>query len=529
MDCVDGAGDYQRLFLWPQVFLEKLGKYSASCVEVLLDRYRGGLSMVTDFSGVGSAEIAGLFIEHGLKDSGSEIFSSPEYVGLCCRRASDSNPACRRILLHDDCSPDSQGAWKSGCIFGSLEERVEPQVLQKLRRMQDECITQANSELNHVDEVVADTERSLIKKWGRRFVQMAVQFLQESVEELPARVWCHRHEQACPFHVKCEQGGFDIAVAGPPCVDWSQIGQRQGWLGDSAIPFLLWAHERRLCQERVTVMENVPGFDDEILDIVFPGYTITVFPLSLRQLGISAKRDRIYITILLPGASWLLNEPGVVFSQIFTEQHMLTNSSQFYAAPQDVVDRNHQWQALARGLPGRAPSGRAWQAKHVMNPTMVTRVRDWEAIVRAELGLDRNQRAHVFMNATQSAERCGVMRVLPTLITNAHIWSMHSQRLLLIPEMFEVQGFSMFEKGIPTKYMCPFRVCVLETLAALESLETSPQFGPQSPPKRACRRGGAKRTRDWQLSHQDLRVMAGNSMSLQCVGAMLLFVLAFVR
>ena len=179
-----------------------------------------------------------------------------------------------------------------------------------------------------------------------------------------------------------------------------------------------------------------------------------------------------------------------MFPQIFTGQGMLTDSCQFYAAPQDVIDRNHQWQAVARGLPGRPPSGRAWQAKHVMSPTMVTRVRDWAAIVRAELGLERDQSAHVFMNATQSAARCGVMRVLPTLITNAQIWSMHSQRLS-IPEMWEVQGFSMFEKGIPTKYMCPFRVCVLDTLAALESLETSAQ----SPPKRACRRGaGAKRS-----------------------------------
>ncbi|CAE7271941.1 unnamed protein product [Symbiodinium sp. KB8] len=173
---------------------------------------------------------------------------------------------------------------------------------------------------------------------------------------------------------------------------------------------------------------------------------------------------------------------------------MLTDSCQFYAAPQDVIDRNHQWQAVARGLPGRPPSGRAWQAKHVMSPTMVTRVRDWEAIVRAELGLERDQSAHVFMNATQSAARCGVMRVLPTLITNAQIWSMHSQRLL-IPEMWEVQGFSMFEKGIPTEYMCPFRVCVLDTLAALESLETSAQ----SPPKRACRRGAGAKRRQGEL------------------------------
>ncbi|CAE7038116.1 unnamed protein product [Symbiodinium sp. CCMP2592] len=525
LEAPDSDGHFRRLFLWPRVFLEKLAKYSASSVEVLVDRYREGLSVVTDFSGVGSAEIACLFIEHGLKDSGSEIFSSPEYVGLRCRRASDSNPACRRILLHDDCNPDFQGASHSavsgqahGCIFGSLEERVEPEVLQKLRRMQGACKDNADSEL---DKAAEDSHRSIIRKWGREFVRMAVQFLQKSVTELPTKVWCYRHEQACPFCVTHEQGGIDIAIAGPPCVDWSQIGQRHGWLGDGAIPFLLWAHERRLCRERITIMENVVGFDDDILDVVFPGYITTVFPVSLRQLGIPAHRDRIYIVILLPGASWLLSEPRVVFAEIFTEQYLLTNSSQFYSAPKDVVDRNHEWQARTRGLPASPSSGRAWQAKHVMSQPMVKRVRAWEEAVRADLGLDRNQRAHVFMNAAQSAGRCGVMDVLPTLITNAHIWSMHSQRLLLVQEMWEVQGFSMFEKGIPTEYMCPFRVCVLDALAALES-------SPEASATRTGRRC-AKRPRDWQLSHHDLRVMAGNSMSLQCMGAILLFVLTFVR
>eukprot|EP00439_Symbiodinium_sp_Y106_P005613 s8205_g1.t1 len=519
MEARDCDGDYQRLFLWPRVFLRKLANYSASCVDALGDRYRDGLSVVTDFSGVGSAEIACLFIERGLKDSGSEIFSSPEYVGLCCQRASDSNPSCRKLLMPDAGSPDFQGASHApGCIFGSLEERVEPRVLQKLRDMQAACKNKASSELSEIDEVVADTERGLLRKWGREFVQMAVQFLRESVEELPARAWCYRHDRACPFHVKQKQAGLDLAVAGPPCVDWSQIGQRQGWLGSGAIPFLLWAHERWLCRERITVMENVPGFDDGMLGVVFPGYNISVFPVSLLQLGIPANRDRIYIVILLPGISWTLNDPGSVFGEIFSEQHLLIRPGQFYAAPQEVVDRNHSWQAVARGLPDRAPSGKSWQAKHVMQKFMVKRVRDWEEIVRAELRLERNQRAHVFMNATQSAERCGVMRLLPTLITNAHIWNMHSQRLLLIPEMWEVQGFAMFEKGIPTEFMCPFRRHVLHTVAALESLEQSP-----------LRRRSAKRQRDWELSHQDLRVMAGNSMSLQCVGAILFFTLTFVR
>ncbi|CAE7551971.1 unnamed protein product [Symbiodinium natans] len=515
-------GDFQRLFLWPREFVQKMATYSAQCLGVLVDKYRDGLSIVTDFSGVGSVEIACSFIEHGLRDSGQcqETFSSSQFTGLHCQRASDSNPACRKILMLDACSHEGEGAsgHAPGCVFGSLEERIAPEILQKLHSLQATCVAGAESDLDGVED--ATLQKNLHHRWGRQFLKLAVEALQDSGAELPATVWCHRHQRACRFHVRDEQAGATLAAGGPPCIDWSQIGLRLGWLGRGAIPFLLWAHERWLCRERIILMENVPGIDHDSLSVVFPCYHITVFTVSLAQFGIPANRERVYIVMLLQGTSWLLQDPEAVFREIFTEEHLLSSACQFFSAPQDIVDRNHSWQAVTRGLPGVSPTGRAWQAKHVMSMTEVKRVRAWEERVRGDLQLGRNQRADVYMNASQSAERCGVMYRLPTLITNAHIWSMRLQRLLLIPEMWEVQGFAMFEKGIPSKYMCPFRSCVLDTLAAQESTE-------QTEAKRTSRR--RKFQQDLQLNHQDLRVMVGNSMSLQSVGAILLFTLAFVR
>ncbi len=54
------------------------------------------------------------------------------------------------------------------------------------------------------------------------------------------------------------------------------------------------------------------------------------------------------------------------------------------------------------------------------------------------------------MNVTQNASRCPPVVLVPCLIRNSRLFSMSNQRLLTLAEMFQVQGFPVFETdGIP--------------------------------------------------------------------------------
>ena len=65
--------------------------------------------------------------------------------------------------------------------------------------------------------------------------------------------------------------------------------------------------------------------------------------------------------------------------------------------------------------------------------------------------------------------------------------------------------------------MCPFRHVIFEDL----KLQESSKLGSHgcSPPRRL----------ETALTHSEVRRMAGNCMNMQCVGAMVMFMLAFVQ
>ena len=156
----------------------------------------------------------------------------------------------------------------------------------------------------------------------------------------------------------------------------------------------------------------------------------------------------------------------------------------FWCAPPEVVDAEHQKWADRKGL-GRRLDGKSWKTKQLMTSASRERLRKWEDNARTA-----NVSPHVIMNTTQrgapSQPRCQ-----PT--TGSALFCMSKQRLLH-HEMLEVQGW-------PILTQCPF-LCPLRGMV----------FDSEEPVAAAA----------W-------RRMAGNSMSLPCLGALLLFQLAFLQ
>lgn len=93
--------------------------------------------------------------------------------------------------------------------------------------------------------------------------------------------------------------------------------------------------------------------------------------------------------------------------------------------------------------------------------------------------------------------------MIPALIRNSTLFSMLHQRNMLLPEMFEVQGFPVFvPEDCP--YVCPFRNVLVD-----EDGERG-QLKYRSPPPY-------------------IRAMAGNGMHVQAVGHAILFLLACTK
>ena len=55
------------------------------------------------------------------------------------------------------------------------------------------------------------------------------------------------------------------------------MGKQEMWLGDTAVPFCLWARERRICKEQLILVECTELLDEGQLAKVFPAYDVTTF------------------------------------------------------------------------------------------------------------------------------------------------------------------------------------------------------------------------------------------------------------
>ena len=487
------------LFRWPQHFAARLRALFPEGLREIQRKFQQGVFLSSSYSGVGSAEFACSLVEEATKGPHA---GETQGCGLLRTRATDSSADCRKLLCCD-------GA-KMSCVFGTLEERASPMLVEQLKTLQESYRSRANRDPR--------PQNQAFKIWGASFMKEAMDLIMKDAAEsgLPAEAWCYKHNKACRFNNKLQGNKWSMEIAGVSCTDFSVLGNRYGWLGATAVPFLLWRRERLLFGERITVIENVESFDRDTLLVVFPQHSVTVFQISPNQFGVPASRTRKYCVLLAEGCCWsnaVKDRLYQAFEECFCSQHGWCNPVEFLSAPQTLVDRYHSYLAVQRGFPACQASGLAWKAKHVTKAGQLQRIREWERMVREAKGLGPREVYPVFMNATQNADRSPFALQIPALITNMQLWSMEKQRFFLTPELLEVQGFPMFQReSVPEEFMCPFRRVIFRDLEILES------------GSRVKNEGGS---RDTPLTHAAVRRMAGNSMSMPCLGAVVMFTLAW--
>ena len=475
---------YKQLFDWPALFLDKL---SDDQIAELVRKARNGICLVTDYSGLGSPETALHFLFQAL---GTRLGDPDMPQKLRLMRASDCDVHCRRILLGQPAGVGEPGAC---CVLGDMLDRCPSELVTECEALLQDCRGQAKEAI----ETDGLRPEEACRSWGRKFVDQAIQIMSKNSQT--KNPWCYRHLQSqCACNSAVPEEMLSMAVAGVTCVDWSAIGLKGGWLGDSAIAFLAWARERHLYQERIILIECTPAIDVATIQEIFFEYTMVVFDICPSMLGIPVHRRRAYMILLRSSdLAWhtdCAQDPATAWRELFCQKTWI-DCAEFGSAPTELVEQQARILALARGFPATSASGSAWKPKALLSSAVRDRIRDWEALVRMQLSLQPGQVASRIMNSTQNPERCPITKLCPTLLTKSRLWSMRHQRHLLLAEMCEIQGFACLTSS---QYPCPFRAEVLES-----------DLG-----KKGAIPDGA------------MRRMIGNGMHMHCIGAMILFALS---
>ena len=486
---------YKELFNWPDVFLAKLEDKCSGAYQELLRKLRQGVAVVTDYSGVGSPEIALEFIVQALQKRCGQSDDSAG-LQLRCLYAADADAQCRRVLLSH-----STGVAAPCCVLGNMLERCPQSLLLECEQMLDDYREQADNAITQ-----GQVRRTVMENFGQEFVREACKLMFKSGQE--QRTWCFRHQTSQCVQERPDRqaprGHVTLAVAGVTCVDWSALGQRSGWLGDSVLPFLAWARQRKLQKETIIVIECTPGFDDETVASIFSEYSSHTFEICPSMLGVPATRRRKYQILLLKSELEMrLEVPHMYFFKEVFGQAVQVDGKHFACAPESMVKTSIERAAKRRGFPARNPLGHMWKPKTLLPSALRDRVRDWEDLVRTEYGLEKDQVTTAYMNVTQNAERCPTGPYCPALITRSNIWSFRA--LLLLSELAEIQGLAVLTAS---DYACPFRDLVLQS--DLGEVEEGEPGGPGELP----------------ISDAHMRRMLGNGMSMTCIGATLLMALA---
>eukprot|EP00971_Amphidinium_carterae_P041994 825216-Amphidinium_carterae.3 len=211
-------------------------------------------------------------------------------------RSTDLAKESDSVLLQDDAMFGCSSTWKDvqyalvRFYLPSVRKRVPDAVLQEVRNVQTEA-----------------SERSEV------VTRMADVLQKHHAQCLPIHMArCKRHQKLCPVNPPRDEEdhpdrAWRIAAAGSTCVAWSNLGKREKASHNSAVPFLIWAEERRINREDLVFHECVQAFDTQLLSIGFgEGWqriTINDNPL---QHGWPVRRARQFSCMLnLKTTKWL--------------------------------------------------------------------------------------------------------------------------------------------------------------------------------------------------------------------------------
>ncbi|CAK9112824.1 unnamed protein product [Durusdinium trenchii] len=360
---------------WPAVGVARC--YEAGLSQYMTEKFQAGLEVTTDYSGLGTGEVALSHIRTAADRFGLTVMDTQLGSGsLSFCSATECSDACREILLAHEGHPSLPD-----CIFGDIREKVHAhgreEVGEVWKAFRLRYSYQVRNGVPH-----AQAASSL----GKEFMRQAWSTLQVSKtrDGIPETSHCYRHGRQCPLRKSTTKGAIKGNISGPTCVDFSILGDRMGWLGEHAKTFACWLfYHAEIEADDWIILENVDNFDESVVyQLVSSQYSVLVLHLDPRNFGFPVSRSRKYLLLLRRNGrlAWcpeIEMDPTTAFEKLF-RRPLNMDGRIFFCAPDSVVASFHKDMARKKHLPETQPNGKPWQAKLLMNQTTRNRVREWE-------------------------------------------------------------------------------------------------------------------------------------------------------
>ena len=491
---IHAASTLQGLMKYPTTSIQKLTPFPWM-MENLKRCLVRGINMTTAYSGVGAPEVAAALVLCGATEVGLVETSTP---GFHFVEACDNKVIAQKVLLRHPAPIASKH------LFMDLNDRIGTSAKQLLDNMEarpDDPFEAKKAAFDSMESFLLGLEESqqLFRKGRRR----------------P----CLKHRQPCFLNDRftdIEGTGLSLHVAGVTCKDYSKRKRHAiGIYGPSGRPLLLWIFERRFEREDVVLIEKVDGFDDAaVVRLLGPFYDIFRFRISPEDLGWWVSRKRIYILLVLKSSPFKFKALVPDFFTIFGCNRPTgldcARGEMFYAAPDAAVQavKAKRW-GVKFGKSSADTSSCSWS--DILSASQDSRrlISEKQFLDKwaGSFGLDladalpssmgraaalahiRSQHRASFIADLDHNEDFGTVAFnnsMPCLISHGEYYSSGLQRGLIGMEFFAAQGFLVFD-------LCDF-------------MNVDPD--------------------EWGLTEWQLKDLAGNSMSVPVVHALLIFILA---
>ena len=231
--------ELEEAFLWPNLLAHYLVRHIGA--QALRDSALCSARRASSFfSGLGTSELAWFVVGLALLRFGLE-------ASLTCISACENSACCRGALLRHT----------GGCVFGDIMDFI------------------ATSALDPSD----DFDRKFRIIMGAAVRRAA---------------WCYR------CGAQCRLIPSDIDSSGSPCQDFSTAGLQQGRNGPRSHILLAWLRIHLVLETAIIVLENVPTFDLELLQLVMGTlYVVIAVVCGPEHVGFRfSKRRRMYCAMV---------------------------------------------------------------------------------------------------------------------------------------------------------------------------------------------------------------------------------------
>ena len=279
---------YEESCLWARAYVAALISAHPCAVQTLKELLQAGVLLVTDYSGIGTAEMCLAMIREAL------IYFQvigPD-VDFRVWRACDTELSCRRVL-------SSYQHHRPEHVLKNILDSLPSESLQNLQEMLAEHrggFTRAKEE-----DVTADTGE-LSRRHGRDFIRAALKYMMGV--QVKKKTFCTRHNTECDVFPppECRAANvFFILGAGWTCVSWSSMSRQilKHWLHDCSLVFIAWLWSTLKEGPELILGECVAGFDWSFLREVLEtlGFYLTHIRLNPKTFGYPCDRRRLYMII----------------------------------------------------------------------------------------------------------------------------------------------------------------------------------------------------------------------------------------